>query len=132
MSRFLPLTIRLVDGTTIVVSSIGDAQKALTGRWRNKEAKTYKEAVRLLEAAEDGVCKPAVAFEAFEVAAHEQGLLQPAKPCSALAMLDDLTSPVAPLQAGARRQNEFRSNVVQKTSLPRRNGATTRWTKSPR
>ncbi|PWJ86929.1 uncharacterized protein DUF982 [Mesorhizobium loti] len=95
MSIFLPLNIRFVDGTTMVVSSIADAQKALACQWRNKEAATYNEAARLLSAAKEGVCKPAVAFAVFENAAQTQGLLQPAKPSSALGLLDDITLPLA-------------------------------------
>jgi hypothetical protein len=95
MSRFLPLNIRFVDGTTMVVSSIAEAERALASQWRNKEAATYREAVRLLAAATGGVCKPAVAFDAFKNAAHKRGLLQSTKPRSALGMLDDLMSPVA-------------------------------------
>lgn len=79
----------------MVVSSIPDAQKALACQWRNKEAATYHEAARLLAAAKDGICKPAVAFDAFRNAASKQGLLQPTKPSTALGMLDDLTLPVA-------------------------------------
>ncbi len=76
----------------MMVSSIADAQKALACQWRNKEAATYNDAARLLSAAKDGVCKPGVAFEAFRIAAHKQGLLQPTRPSSALGRLDELTS----------------------------------------
>lgn len=76
----------------MVVSSIADAKKALGGRWKNKEAIAYGAAVRLVDDALSGICRPAVAFAAFKEAAKEQGLLKPETRSSALAMLDELWS----------------------------------------
>ncbi len=90
MSRFLPLTIRFVNGGTMVVASIADARKALGGTWKNKEAPAYLEAVSLMDNAVAGICRPAVAFAAFTKAAAEQGLLKSTGPSAALTMLDDL------------------------------------------
>ena len=90
MSRFLPLTIRFVDGGTMVVTSIADARKALGGTWKNKDAEAYLRAVSLMDGAVNGICRPAVAFAAFKKVAAEQGLLEPADPSAALTMLDEL------------------------------------------
>ncbi|RWA66099.1 MAG: DUF982 domain-containing protein [Mesorhizobium sp.] len=92
MSRFLPLTIRFVNGGTTVVCSIADAKKALAEEWKDKEAPNYLEAVRLVDDAVAGICRPAVAFAAFRKAAAQQGLLRPADPSAALSMLDQLWS----------------------------------------
>jgi len=92
MSRFLPLTIRFVNGGTMVVSTIADARKALGGTWKNKEAPAYLEAARLVDNAMAGICRPAIAFSAFKKAAAEQGLLKPVTPSAALTMLDELWS----------------------------------------
>ncbi|MDG4882755.1 DUF982 domain-containing protein [Mesorhizobium sp. WSM4884] len=92
MSRFLPLTIRFVHGGAMVVSSLADAKKALGGAWKNKEAPAYLKAVRLVEDAANGICRPAIAFAAFKKAAAEQGLLEPAGPSAALSMFDQLWS----------------------------------------
>ena len=92
MSRFLPLTIKFVDGSMMTVSSIADASKALDGKWKNKDAQGYKAAARLVDDALNGICRPAIAFAAFKNAAAQQGLLKPAKPSAALAMLDELAS----------------------------------------
>ncbi|RUW44962.1 DUF982 domain-containing protein [Mesorhizobium sp. M1A.F.Ca.ET.072.01.1.1] len=92
MSRFLPLTIRFVTGGSMVVSSIADARKALDGAWKNKEAPDYVAAARLVNDAMAGICRPAVAFDAFKQAAARQGLLRTAHPSAALSMLDALWS----------------------------------------
>ncbi|BCG95425.1 DUF982 domain-containing protein [Mesorhizobium sp. 131-2-1] len=93
MSRFLPVTIRFANGGSMVVSSIADAKKALGGSWKDKDAPAYVAAVRLVDDALEGICRPAVAFAAFKKAATEQGLLKPVAPSAALAMLDQLWSP---------------------------------------
>ena len=93
MSRFLPLTIRLVDGSAMTVSSIADARRALGGPWKNKQTAAYMAAVRLVDDALNGICRPDIAFAAFSNAAAQQGLLKPSKPSAALAMLDALSSP---------------------------------------
>ncbi len=90
MSRFLPLTIRFVSGGVMVVSTIADAKKALSGTWKNKDAPAYLEAARLVDDAMAGVCRPAIAFAAFKKAAMQQGLLKPTDPSAALTMLDQL------------------------------------------
>jgi Protein of unknown function (DUF982) len=90
MSKFLPLSIRFVDGRSMQVLSIREAEQALAGQWRNKEADVYKEAARLLAAAKEGSCTPGIAFSAFEKAARQQSLLKPRKPSSGLRMLDSL------------------------------------------
>ncbi|WP_246800616.1 DUF982 domain-containing protein [Mesorhizobium amorphae] len=71
-------------------------KKALGGRWKNKEAAGYRAAVRLVNDAMNGICRPAVAFATFKKAATEQGLLKPAKPSAALEMLDELWSRLKP------------------------------------
>ncbi|MBA1143151.1 DUF982 domain-containing protein [Mesorhizobium neociceri] len=93
MSRFLPLTIKFVDCSSMTVSSIADARKALGGTWKNKEAAAYKAAVRLVDDALNGTCRPDIAFAAFKNAAAQQGLLKPSKPSAALSILDELASP---------------------------------------
>lgn len=92
MSRFLPLTIRFVNGGTMIVTTIADAKKALGGTWKNKEAPAYLEAARLVDNAMAGICRPAIAFAAFKEVATQQGLLKPATPSAALTMLDALWS----------------------------------------
>ncbi|UCI06308.1 DUF982 domain-containing protein [Mesorhizobium sp. B1-1-8] len=92
MGRFLPLTIRFVNGGTMVVASIADARKALNGAWKDKDAPAYVAAARLVDDAINGICRPAIAFAAFKKAAAEQGLLKKADPSAALAMLDQLWS----------------------------------------
>ena len=92
MSRFLPLTIRFVSGGTMVVTTVAEAQKALAGTWKNKEAPAYLEAARLVDDAIAGTCRPAIAFAAFKRVAAQQGLLRPAQPSAALTMLDELWS----------------------------------------
>ncbi|WP_027170164.1 DUF982 domain-containing protein [Mesorhizobium sp. WSM3224] len=92
MSRFLPLTIRFVGGGTMVVTTIADAKNALAGTWKNKEAPAYLDAVRLVDEAIAGTCRPAIAFATFKKAAAQQGLLRPAGPSAALTMFDQLWS----------------------------------------
>ncbi|UVK38647.1 DUF982 domain-containing protein [Mesorhizobium sp. AR10] len=92
MSRFLPVDLTFVDGSTMVVSSLADAETAIARQWRNKTANEYAEAVRLLAEAKDGICKPAVAFDAFRRAALRQRLIQPRKLSAALDILDELMS----------------------------------------
>ncbi|UCI24652.1 DUF982 domain-containing protein [Mesorhizobium sp. B2-8-5] len=92
MSRFLPLTIRFVNGGTMVVTTVAEAKKALGGTWKNKDAPAYLEAARLVDDAIAGTCRPAIAFAAFKKVAAQQGLLRPAQPSAALTMLDQLWS----------------------------------------
>ncbi|MBZ9986483.1 DUF982 domain-containing protein [Mesorhizobium sp. BH1-1-5] len=92
MSRFLPLTIRFVSGGSMVVTTVAEAKKALAGAWKNKDAPDYLKAVRLVDDAIAGICRPAIAFAAFKKVATQQGLLKPAQPSAALTMLDDLSS----------------------------------------
>ncbi|WP_217577554.1 DUF982 domain-containing protein [Mesorhizobium sp. GbtcB19] len=92
MSRFLPLTIRFISGGTMMVTTVAEARKALDGTWKNKEAPAYLDAVRLVDDAIAGTCRPAVAFAAFKKVAREQGLLKSAQPSAALTMLDELWS----------------------------------------
>ncbi|TSE07570.1 DUF982 domain-containing protein [Mesorhizobium intechi] len=87
---FLPLSIELLDGSKMRVSSICEAEIALQGQWRSKAAAPYKDACRLIAAAKDGTCNPTIAFAAFKAAAIDQRLLLPAKKCGALKMLDDV------------------------------------------
>lgn len=91
MGTFLPVSIRLVDGINMRVSSICEAEIALKGQWRNKDAAPYKDACRLIAAAKDGTCKPAIAFAAFKAAAIDQGLSLPSDRSAALKMLDDVS-----------------------------------------
>jgi hypothetical protein len=92
MGKFLPLTVKLIDGKSLMVSSICEAEAALEGQWPNKAAAAYKDAARLIAAAKDGTCSPAIAFAAFKAAAIAQRVLRPTKQSSALGMLDDVTS----------------------------------------
>ena len=92
MSTFLPLKIRFVDGTSMVVTSTGGAEKAMAGQWPNKNAHLYKQAERLLDGVREGTCRPSVAFEAFKRAASAQQLLQPGEISRSLILLDSLTS----------------------------------------
>ncbi len=92
MTGFPPVTVRFIDARSMVVSSIRDAQKAMDGRWCNKEAVSYKEAARLLQAASEGACKPAVALAAFQRAAREQGLLKAKERGTGLRRLDKLAA----------------------------------------
>lgn len=92
MSRFLPVTIKFVDYSTMTVSSIADARKALGGPWKNKEDAAYKAAARLVDDALNGICRPDIAFAAFSNAAIKQGLLKPVKPSAALARFDELAA----------------------------------------
>lgn len=90
MSRFLPLTIRFVNGGSMVVTTVAEAKKALAGSWKNKDAPAYVEAARLVDDAIAGTCRPAIAFAAFKKVALQQGLLKQARPSAALTMLDTL------------------------------------------
>lgn len=85
MGNFLALSIKLVDGKTMSVC------EALQGQWRNKAAAPYKDACRLIAAAKDGSCSPAIAFAAFKAAAIDQRLSRPAAKSAALKMLDDVS-----------------------------------------
>ena len=93
MGKFLPLSICFVDGRSMQVSSISEAEKALAGHWPKKEADAYREAVRLLAAARDGICTPHTAFLAFEKAARQQWVLKPRKSSAGLRILDSLSAP---------------------------------------
>jgi len=88
MGQFLPLKVKMVDGTIMNVACLADVDIALNGKWRNTADFRYLEAARLLEAAKKGDCKPSVAFAAFTLAARQQGLVQPARPSEALGMFD--------------------------------------------
>ena len=94
MGNFLPLSVKLVDGTKMSVSSICEAEMAPQGQWRNKQAAAYKDACRLIAAARDGSCNPAIAFAAFKAAAIDQRLLLPAQKSTALEMLDDVSEDI--------------------------------------
>ncbi|UVK57389.1 DUF982 domain-containing protein (plasmid) [Mesorhizobium sp. AR02] len=94
MGNFLPLPVKLVDGRTMKVSSICEAEIALKGQWRNKEAAAYKDASRLIAAAKDGICRPTIAFAAFKAVAIDQGLLQPTGKSAALKLLDDVSKDI--------------------------------------
>lgn len=91
MGNFLPLSIKLVDGRSVTVSSICEAEIALKGQWRNKEAAPYKVACRLIASAKDGTCNPAIAFAAFKAAAIDQGLVKSTGKSAALSLLDDVS-----------------------------------------
>lgn len=86
MGNFLPLSVKLVDGIKVSVSSILEAEVALRGQWRNKQAAPYKNACRLIAAAKAGTCNPGIAFAAFKAAAIDQRLLLPAEKSAALKM----------------------------------------------
>ena len=90
MSRFVPVTIRFENCGSMVVSNIADAKKALGRTWKNKEDAAYLEAVRLVDAAMAGLCRPAVALAAFRQVAARQNMLKTSDPSAALAMLDAL------------------------------------------
>ncbi|TJW32357.1 MAG: DUF982 domain-containing protein, partial [Mesorhizobium sp.] len=61
--KFLPVTIRFADGSSMIVSSICDAAKALDRKWHSKDCHLFLEAERLIAAARDGSCKPEVALQ---------------------------------------------------------------------
>ncbi|CCV15401.1 DUF982 domain-containing protein [Mesorhizobium sp. YC-39] len=90
MGKFLPLTVKFLDGQSMVVSSLYEAEIALQAQWPNKQAAVFKDAGRLIAGAKDGTCNPAVAFAAFKAAAAAQRVLQPTKQSAALGMLDDV------------------------------------------
>jgi len=94
MTEFLPVTLKMADGTIRCVASLADAEAALKMQWRNPGAYSYREAVRLLAAAKTGECRPAIAFSAFTAAARQQGLLQPTRPSHALGMLDKMAQSI--------------------------------------
>ncbi|MEZ2330666.1 DUF982 domain-containing protein [Mesorhizobium sp. RCC_202] len=94
MGSFLPIFIKLVDGKTMSVSSICEAEVALKGQWRNEEAAAYKDACRLIAAARHGSCKPAIAFAAFQAAAIDQRLVLRSESSAALKMLDAVTKDI--------------------------------------
>ena len=91
MGNFLPLSLKLVDGTRMTVSSICEAEVALQGQWRNKYSAPYKDACRLIAEAKAGTCNPAIAFAAFKAAVIDQRLLLPAEKSAALQMLDEVS-----------------------------------------
>ncbi|MER9403403.1 DUF982 domain-containing protein [Mesorhizobium caraganae] len=91
MSIFLLISIKLVDGISMTVSSICEAEAALQGQWPNKGAAPYKDACRLIASARGGNCSPAIAFAAFKAAVIDQRLLKPIKEGPAIGMLDDAT-----------------------------------------
>jgi hypothetical protein len=114
MGNFLPLSIKLVDGKAMSVSSICEAEVALQGQWPNKAAAPYKDACRLIAAAKEGSCKPSIAFAAFKAAAIDQRLLLPAAKSAALKMLDDVSGEI-------QRYDEA---VISRSTNPwQRNGA---------
>ncbi len=86
------MTIRFVSCGSMVVSSIADAKKALGRTWENKEAPAYLDAVRLVDDAIAGICRPEVAFQAFTLVAARQGMLKKRRPSAALTMFDNLWS----------------------------------------
>ena len=94
MGNFSALSLKLVDGTKMSVSSICEAEVALQGQWRNKEAAPYKDACRLIAAAKAGTCNPAIAFAAFKAAAIDQRLLLPTEKSAALKMLDGVSEDI--------------------------------------
>jgi hypothetical protein len=94
MGHFLPISIKLVDGVSMTVSSICEAEAALQGQWPNKGAAPYRDACRLVEAAKEGNCSPAIAFAAFKAVAIDQRLLQPADRRAALKMLDEVSKDI--------------------------------------
>jgi Protein of unknown function (DUF982) len=94
MGSFLPIFIKLLDGKTMWVSSISEAEVALKGLWRNKEAAAYRDACRLVASAKEGSCKPAIAFAAFKAAAIDQRLVLRSERSAALKMLDGVTKDI--------------------------------------
>ena len=94
MTEFLPVTLKMTDGSVKCVASLADVDAALKMQWRNTNTEGYRQAVRLLAAAKVGECRPAVAFAAFTAAARQQGLLQPLKPSQALGMLDKMAQSI--------------------------------------
>ncbi|TGQ34612.1 DUF982 domain-containing protein [Mesorhizobium sp. M00.F.Ca.ET.216.01.1.1] len=89
--KFLPVTIRFADGSSMIVSSICDAAKALDRKWHSKDCHLFLEAERLIAAARDGSCKPEVALQAFKSAAREQRLLRATKRTPVVSMFDEMT-----------------------------------------
>jgi hypothetical protein len=81
MTAFMPVTLRFCDNTTMLVSSVAEAARALSQQWPDKTAPAYVEAARLVALAVDGTCCQRIAFEALTKAARQQNIVV-AKPKS--------------------------------------------------
>lgn len=73
MTPFNPVMFRTARGYEFSVSSLPDVAKALAMAWPDKECELYRNATRLAERARAGWCTPRAAYDAFVVAAREQG-----------------------------------------------------------
>lgn len=65
--------------TTMHVSSVTTAKKALELPWPDNQHPGYLLAVQLVEQAVVGACSPRAALAAFSEAAEAQGLIEPRK-----------------------------------------------------
>jgi hypothetical protein len=66
MGNFFPLSIKLVDGKSMMVSSICDAETALQGQWPNKSAAPYRDACRLIAAVQRWKLQPGHRFRGVQ------------------------------------------------------------------
>lgn len=73
MTPFSPVMFRTARGYEFSVSSLPDVVKALAMAWPDKECELYRNAARLADRAREGWCTPRTAYDAFIVAAREQG-----------------------------------------------------------
>ncbi|MFE0019140.1 DUF982 domain-containing protein [Mesorhizobium sp. NPDC059054] len=73
MTPFDPVMFRTARGYEFSVSSLPDVAKAIAMAWPDKECELYRNAARLAERAREGWCTPRAAYDAFLVAAREQG-----------------------------------------------------------
>ncbi|WP_054312090.1 DUF982 domain-containing protein [Mesorhizobium sp. 1M-11] len=73
MTPFDPVMFRTARGYEFSVSSLPDVAKAIAMAWPDKECELYRNAARLAERAREGWCTPKAAYDAFLVAAREQG-----------------------------------------------------------
>jgi len=77
MSQFKPLTVRFSNGSSLRVSSLLDASKALDQLgWANDDDPQLLRAAKLIDDAMHGRCAPKVAFDMFAGAAFRQGMVE--------------------------------------------------------
>lgn len=73
MPPFKAVIFRTTRDYKIPVTTLHDVERAMAMSWPDKSAESYRSAACLLEQAKLGWCSPRAAFDAFVVAAREQG-----------------------------------------------------------
>lgn len=73
MPPFKAVIFRTTRDYKIPVTTLHDVERAMAMSWPDKSADSYRNAACLLEQAKLGWCSPRAAFDAFVVAAREQG-----------------------------------------------------------